>query len=204
MRSQTDGTTRPWIVALVAGLVGGLAAALLTALARSEASQPTEIAGLDAIERQLQQLTAELRERPVEPTTLPQRLDTANVPRDAPVEPLQPSATAELEAAAARLEAMLGRLETAATTDSRPLTIPDPAFTQPARETLLQAKKSDSLPDELYLANYQQVLDRYGRPSIITAINIGTVRWGYFDPVDSNRRRYLVFADGHVIDWAWQ
>jgi hypothetical protein len=186
-----------WIaVAFGAGLLGGVAATLLQAPREHPGDATVAIDGLDALDRHVQELTHELqalRTGPAQPAL------RAEPQPGAAVEPLRSSGDADLAALVARLDRLLAEPPRLGAPEVAALVIPDAAATEAARRALIHAEREDVNP-EIRLMTYQQIAERFGRPSRISREANGDVSWFYDDASDDEMRQ-MTFIDGLLADW---
>ena len=193
-----EGSHRPhagWIaMSFLAGLLGGAAAAALLPAAREQPGDATlTIGGLPELDQHVQELTHELQALRAEPMPAALR---AEPPAGAAAEPLRPSGgDADLAALVARLDRLLAEPPRLGAPAVPALVIPDPAATEAARRALISAAAEELTPD-LSLLSYQQIVERYGRPTRISGGD-GPVSW-FYDDAATGETRQLMFVDGLV------
>lgn len=179
------------MAALIAGLVGGLAGALIVSVVHDEARPPVELAGLETLDRDIRELTSVLRAQPQMQPAAPVRADPSVSASSA--EPLHPNPSTDLTPLLTRLDALLARLEVSGVAGGAPFQFPDEAAIDAARRELFAADPMTNSRSHR-LMSYRQIAERYGRPDGISANDDGSVSWTYVDA--SNDYAAFVFFDG--------
>ncbi|HZL99589.1 MAG TPA: hypothetical protein VFD43_04980 [Planctomycetota bacterium] len=171
------------------------------ALGQGDETRTLDVAGLDALDQHVQELTRELQSLRTSPALRAAGADPA--PTSA-VEPLRASADADVKSLIARLDALLDQQALARAAEAAggtaPLVIPDPAATETARRALIDAGR-EKVPSDNYLMTYQQIVERYGRPTLIRPDDGGVVVWTYADRDNLNSGVNFRFVDGLVSGW---
>lgn len=191
------------VVAFTAGLLGGAAMFALLPGARPAASEaPLSIAGVDELGHRVQELTQEMQA--LRATPLHSTLPDASATRGS-VKPLQSSTDADLRLLIAKLDELLNRSaslrELGVPAGAAPLAIPDSTRTEPARAALIAGGR-DEVSSDNFLMTYQQIVERYGRPSAVWRDKEGGgVLWTYVARDGSDDQVTFVFIDGLVSSW---
>lgn len=195
-RASASPRGGPLVLAFLAGLLGGAASVALLP-GRSGPSEPAPASsGLESLDRHVQELTREFSALRAAAALPAPRSELAP---GAPVESLHPAADAGLAALVARLDELLARSSSLGASSLPSIVIPDPKVTEAARRALIQAEPED-VKGEIVLMNYQQIVERFGRPDAVYANDNGSVNWVYIDAA-TNAQRYLTFVDGLVLNW---